>query len=156
LLIPLTLHQDPKHLNLKLAGSCKDLLAIFATLQNMALKANFSRKPRLEQAHTNAGTEQGRNNLFIRSGQRSHPNSPRNRKQKNSNPSLCQRSSLQQVQNCRSSYNAKLPFPPRSECRSQIAIQGHRQVAMEYPMFILKMNQSHNEIGTPSINPALI
>jgi hypothetical protein len=41
---------------------------------------------------------------------------------------------LQQAQNCRSSHYSEPPFLPRSECGSQIAIQGHRQVAMEYPI----------------------
>jgi hypothetical protein len=54
--MPLTLHRDPKHLTLKLAGSHKGPLAILATSQNKALKANFSTKPRTDQAHTNAGT----------------------------------------------------------------------------------------------------
>jgi hypothetical protein len=55
--MPLTLRQDPKHLTLKLTSSRKGPLAILATSQNRALKANFSTKPRIDQAHTNAGIE---------------------------------------------------------------------------------------------------
>jgi hypothetical protein len=114
-------------LTLKLAGSRKGPLAILATSQNRALKANFSRKPRLDQAHTNASTEQGRNNLFIKSGQRSHPNSPRNRKQRNSNPSLCQRSSKYRI--------AEVPITPsvhsllavNANCRSQSKVTARLQ-----------------------------